>query len=222
MFTLYHYPLSPFCRKIRLLLKEKDLAFTLITEPFWERRPEFIAMNPAGQVPVLMQEDRQVFADHNAIVEYIEEMHPTPFLLGSEIRHRAEVRRLVGWFDSLFYTDVSGPLLIEKIYKFQSSGAAPDSRVMRAAEQRIAGHMEYIAQLLRQRTWLAGDALTIADLAAAAHLSVLDYFNDIDWAKYPGVKEWYAILKSRPSFRPLLSDRVPGFRPPNHYPDLDF
>ena len=61
-----------------------------------------------------------------------------------------------------------------------------------------------------------------ADLIAAAHLSVMDYFGEMPWASFPALKAWYAPIKSRPSFRPLLSDRFPGVAPPVHYADLDF
>ena len=76
--------------------------------------------------------------------------------------------------------------------------------------------------LLEQRPWLAGDAMTIADFAAAAQLSCLDYISGVDWGHSAAIKDWYAKIKSRPAFRSLLADQVSGFPQPNHYADLDF
>ena len=69
---------------------------------------------------------------------------------------------------------------------------------------------------------LACNQMSLADLAAGAHISCLDYLDEIKWSKWSGLKEWYQKLKSRPSFRPLLKDTIPGLRPPRHYADLDF
>lgn len=222
MRTLYHYPLCPFSRKARLLLKEKDLPFELVTEAFWEKRPEFIAISPAASLPVLVEEDGAAYSDIHAITEYIEEAYPAPNFIGRDIKARAEVRRMTGWFDTVFYADVSAPVIIEKLYKFLTHGGEPDSRQLHGAEQRLTRHLEYMEDILKHRPWMAGDTCSIADFSASAHFSMLDYLGTVPWTKYPAVKEWYALIKSRPSFRPLLIDRVPGFRPPAHYMDLDF
>ena len=222
MRIVYHFPLSPFSRKVRLALKEKDLPFELVTEPFWERRPEFIALNPAGEVQVLVEEDGSVYSEALSICEYLEEVYPQRNLLGAEIRQRAEVRRIVDWFDHHFYMEVSHHILEERLYKFMRHGGEPQTRNLHSAAGKLHGHLEYLTFLLKRRPWLAGDMFSLADITAASHLSVLDYFADVPWAKYPAVKEWYAVLKSRPSFRPLLADRIPGFKVPAHYADLDF
>ena len=87
---------------------------------------------------------------------------------------------------------------------------------------RLRDHLDYIGHLADHHTWLAGDQLSLADLAAAAHISAVDYFGDIPWADYPVAKSWYQRMKSRPSFRPLLADTVRGMAPAAHYADLDF
>lgn len=222
MRMLYHFPLCPFSRKVRLLLKEKDLPFELITEAFWEKRPDFVALNPAASVPVLVEEDGTAFSEPAAIEGYLEEAYPKPNFLGTDIRVRAEVRRMTAWFDTHLYADVTAPVIIEKLYKYLTQSGAPDSRQLHAAEQRLPQHLDYMTRILKTRTWVAGNTCSVADFTAAAHLSMLDYFNDVPWDKYPVVKEWYVLIKSRPSFRPLLLDRVPGFKPPAHYMDLDF
>jgi glutathione S-transferase len=94
--------------------------------------------------------------------------------------------------------------------------------VVRAALHNLRYHLDYISYLMESRSWLAGDELTLADLTAAAHLSCLDYVGDVPWGQYPLAKEWYVRLKSRPSFRPILADHVPGMPPPKLYANLDF
>lgn len=222
MRTLYHLWLSPFSRKVRLVLGEKKLPFELKFERTWERRPEFLAMNPAGKVPVLEDEDGAMVADSYAIVEYLEERYPEPSILGKTAAERAETRRLAAWFDTLFDREVTGNLVNEKVFKKFLKMGQPDSEAIRKACENIRAHLDYIGRLAEQRNWLAGDSVSLADLAAGAHLSCCDYLGDVPWSKHPGAKTWYARLKSRPSFRPLLADYIPGLPPPRNYADLDF
>ncbi len=222
MRTLYHLWLSPFSRKVRVVLAEKGLDFDMRVEKVWERREEFLAMNPAGQVPVLVEPDGTVLADSNVICEYLEEVYPEPPLLGSDPRARAETRRLVAWFDVKLAREVTHNLVGEKLMKRFLGLGEPDSAAIRAGHSNIHHHLDYVAYLAERRNWLAGGTLSLADIAAGAHLSALDYLGDVPWDDHPGAKDWYARLKSRPSFRPLLADHIPGLPPPKHYADLDF
>ncbi len=222
MRTLYHLWLSPFCRKVRIALAEKGLDFEMKVENLWERRPEFLAMNPAGDVPVLIEDDGRVLADSTAIAEYLEETFPLTPLVPGDARERAEVRRLVGWFDVKFNREVTENLVGEKMMKRFLRTGEPDSRAIRAGRHNIQTHLDYIAWLAERRPWLAGDDFSLADLAAASHVSAVDYLGDVPWAEYPGSKDWYARVKSRPSFRAILADHIPGEPPPKHYADLDF
>lgn len=220
--TLHHLPLSPFCRKVRITLGEKSLPIELREQRVWDRRQDFLALNPAGKVPVLEMENGIVFSESQAICELLEEMVPSPSLLGTTAESRAETRRLVAWFDDKFYHDVTRNVYGEKVLRRQIGGGAPNSVAMRAGRANIAHHFNYIAWLCDRRTWLAGDSFTLADITAGAHISVLDFLGDIDWDRFEGAKLWYQRIKSRPSFRPLLADRVNGFQPPSHYANLDF
>lgn len=221
MRRLYHLPLSPQSRKVRIVLAEKKLDVELKAERVWERRPEFLALNPAGEVPVLV-EDGAVIADSGAICEYLEEMHPEPALIGRDALTRAETRRLVAWFEGKFADEVTANLLGEKLLKRFLGLGEPSSDAIRAGTENIHYHLEYIAYLMDRRKWLAGDEFSLADIAAAAHLSAADYLGDVPWDAHEDAKDWYARVKSRPSFRPLLADHIPGLAPPKHYADLDF
>jgi glutathione S-transferase len=220
--TLYHLPLSPACREVRLLLAEKKLEAVLVGEGNWPDGDEFLRLNPAGTVPVLVEEDGTAIAERSPIVEYLEEAYgETPFL-PSGPKARAEIRRLTGWFDGKFGAEVTQPILFERVDKRQLRLGPPDMGIVRTALERLKDHLDYMSTLIEQRKWLGGEALSLADLTAAAHLSCLDYLGDVPWRQHEAAKDWYVRLKSRPSFRPLLSDRVAGMPAPRHYADLDF
>lgn len=221
MRRLYHLTLSPFCRKIRLVLAEKKIEVELVEEKPWERRMDFLRLNPAGQVPVLKIDDL-VLADSGAIFEYLEETQPDPPLLPRDPAGRAEARRLCAWFDDKFHREVTANLLYERVNKKLSKSGYPESEKIKAGSRNIKYHLDYIGWLMDHRRWLAGNQMTIADFAAAAHLSCLDYVGDVDWSRNQGLHDWYSKIKSRPAFRSILADLVPGFRPPQHYADLDF
>jgi glutathione S-transferase len=222
MRTLYHLPPSAPCRIVRLALAEKGLPFELTMERVWERRPEFLALNPAGEVPVLVEEDGTAVADLRAICEYLDEVYPETPLIGATVLGRAETRRLLAWFDLKFAREVTDNLVGEKLIKRLSGLGQPESAAIRAGLANVHYHMDYIAWLAEQRRWLAGDGFGLADIAAAAHLSAVDYLGNVPWDDHPEAKLWYARMKSRPSFRPLLGDQVTGVTPPPHYADLDF
>ena len=222
MRTLYHLWLSPFCRKVRLALSEKRIEFTLRTESVWERREAFLKLNPAGEVPVLVESDGTALSGSDVICEFLDEIHTDPPLLGRQPMQRAEVRRLVYWFDRKFHTEVTENLVGEKMMKRFLGLGEPDSRAVRAGHANIHYHLDYIAWLVERRNWLAGDSISLADLAAAAHLSCVDYLGDVPWEENHGARDWYARVKSRPSFRSLLEDLIPGAPPSKHYRNLDF
>ncbi|MBX3457218.1 MAG: glutathione S-transferase family protein [Candidatus Paracaedibacteraceae bacterium] len=223
MRTLYHYMLCPFSRKIRLVLGEKRLDFDVEIERFWERREAFLTMNPAGQVPVFVDLNGTVLADSSVICEYLEEAYPERLLIGNGVAHRAEVRRLAAWFDGKFAHEVSLPLIFEKtLRRFMREAGPTNSQAIRQAKSMINYHLDYISWLIDRRKWLAGDDLSLADLAAAAHLSAIDYLGDVPWDNHEVAKDWYMRIKSRPSFRPILQDRLGGLTPAEHYQSLDF
>ncbi len=222
MRVLYHLTLSPFARKVRIVLAEKNLDFTMKTEKTWERRPEFLALNPAGEVPVLIEPDGTVLAGTDAIVEYLDEAYREKILIGINPVDRAEVRRLNAWFDIKMNQEVTENLLGEKMMKRFIGTGQPNSQAIRAGHGNLPYHLDYIGYLVERRRWLAGDHFSLADITAAAHLSSLDYLGDVPWDEHEPAKEWYARIKSRPSFRPILADHIPGIAPPKHYTDLDF
>jgi glutathione S-transferase len=207
MWHLHQYPLCPFSRKVRLLLGEKGVAYSLVRENPWEQRDDFLHMNPAGRTPVMRDAERNItLADSVAISEYIDETVSANPMISGTAQYRAEIRRLVAWFDEQFYGDVTQPLLHERMKKRLIDRQPPD----------------YVDYLIDHRAWMAGSTMSMADLAAAAQISVADYLGGIDWTGHEQTKAWYAMFKSRPSFRPLLSERMEVITPPKHYEQVDF
>jgi glutathione S-transferase len=221
---LYQFTLDPYSRRTRLQLSEKGEACQLVDERPWAPSSNLLDLNPSGLVPVLVEDSGLAICGSEALSEYLEEAHPTQkSLLPGNAYQRAEIRRLVAWFDVKFYTEVSEPLLTEKVVKrFMPTASAPDMGRVRLALQRLKPHLDYVAWLAEERSWLAGEDLSLADLAAAAHISAIDYLGDINWAENPVAKSWYQRIKSRPSFRVLLSDSVPAMPASATYADLDF
>ncbi|MGC8524709.1 MAG: glutathione S-transferase family protein [Acidibrevibacterium sp.] len=222
MRSLYHHPICPYSRKIRLLLAEKRLGFEVRLEKPWERREEYLALNPAGLVPTLIDDNGLVVPDSAVIAEYLDEAYPDTSLMGRTLAERVEVRRLVAWFDGRFAQDVTRNLLEEKLLKRLAGRGHPDSGLLRLGYAGLREHLRYLGWLAETRKFLAGAIVSLADFAAAAHLSALDFAGEVDWSLSPAAREWYARIKSRPSFRTLLADRIPGVAPPAHYADLDF
>jgi glutathione S-transferase len=223
--TLHHFPLDPASRQVRLCLAEKRLPYEEVVVRYWEQPKEYIALNPSGVTPVLVERTAGkniVVCEARAILEYLQEEFPEHDLLGGEAADRAEARRLMQWFDRKFDNEVNAYLLHEKLEKRLLKMGAPDLYNMRQGRDALRVHLGILERLLQARDWLAGRRLSLADFAGAAHISVLDYFGDIPWREVPAVKTWYMKVKSRPAFRSLLTDRWPGLAPAAHYDDLDF
>jgi len=221
MWQLHQFPLCPFSRKIRLLLSEKNIPFELVREYPWAASEMFFNLNPAGRTPVIVNPQKQiVLADSRAIAEYFEETVPRAPMINGSAAQRAEIRRLVALFDENFYADVTAPLLAERMKK-RILRQPPDSGALRSAMKLAHGHLDYLDWLIDNRPWVAGSTMSLADLAAAAQISVADYLGGIDWSGHEQARGWYAVFKSRPSFRPLLAERMEAIKPPAHYALLD-
>ena len=220
--TLYHFPLCPFSRKVRLLMYEKGIPYGLIRIIPWERREEILKINPLGDLPILVEPEGDTLTNHYAICEYLNELAPDPGLMGETPKGRAEIRRIVGWMDTTFYMDVLKPIVGERVVKTLKTKLAPNSLMIRSARENLKHYLKYIEWLAAHRSWLGGKSLSLADLTVAAHLSVLDYLGEVSWENYPQTKEWYMKIKSRPSFNSLLLDKITGIMPTESYANLDF
>lgn len=204
-----------------MMMAEKKMLFVLKEEEPWNMSKDIRKLNPAGELPVFIF-DGNIISGNYPITEYLEENYPEPRLINGDNRHRAEVRRLCDWFDNKFYKEVYQYIVFEKVYKRFRDGLAPDSRVLKAGLNNLKFHLEYIDWLSERNNYLAGNDFSLADVTAAAHLSVIDYLGDVSWEDYKNAKLWYSKIKSRPSFKDILKDTVKGIFPSKNYNNLDF
>ncbi len=213
MRVLYHFLMHPFSRKVRLVLSEKSLPFEMKIEKTWERRTEFLAMNPAGDLPLLIEKDGTTLSNSQVICEYLDEVYPEVNLIGHDPVQRAETRRLVNWFDRKFNKEVTENLVNEKLMKYILNLGEPHGPSVRAGRANIHYHLDYIGFLTERRKWIAGDFFSLADVSAAAHLSTVDYVGDVPWEQHDSARRWYENVKNRAGFDKILEERVPGFEP---------
>ncbi len=221
MVLLVHHSVSPQSRKIRLIMAEKKMLFVLKEEEPWNLSQDVLNISPAGELPILVF-DGHVISGNTAITEYLEESNPQYRLLPEQPMDRAEVRRIVEWFDIKFYNEVYKYIAAEKIIKRFHLKQAPNSKILKAGINNLKFHLEYIDYLADRNNYLAGKEVSLADITAAAHLSIIDYLGDIPWNEYKNAKLWYAKMKSRPSFKDILKETIRGIRPSVNYTDLDF
>ena len=221
MVLLVHHSISPQSRKARLIMAEKKMLFVLKEEEPWNISPDIRKINPSGELPVLIF-DGNIISGNYAITEYLEESNPQYKLMPVDVKERAEVRRIMDWFDTKFYNEVYKYVVAEKIIKRFQYKQAPNSKVLKVGLNNLRFHMEYIDYLADKNNYIAGKTLSLADLTIAAHLSVLDYLGDISWSEYKNAKLWYAKIKSRPSFKDILKDNIKGITPSVNYSNLDF
>ena len=220
MRLLKHHILCPFSRQVRLALGEKRLSFVLE-----EANPYLLgdgALGLAWEIPILCEPGGLEVSGVRVILEYLDEFEPDPPLWGRSLREKAEARKIAAWFDTRFYSVATHPIIYEKVDKRLFNLGSPDSRHLRNSLVLLLDYLRYPCYLAEHRNFLAGANFSLADIAAAAHISSLDYLGEIKWEQFPHLKDWYAKIKSRPCFRQILLDRLPGSIPAPHYADLDF
>jgi glutathione S-transferase len=222
MKKLYHYPLCPFSRQIRMLLKEYSYEFSCVTENYWLRSPSFLSLSPSGDLPILVEPSGLVVSDIYSILQYLTEIVDDNILLPKILKEKIELWRLISWFNNKFYREVTRYIINEKLVRLFKKSGSPRSELIRAAKINLLHHLKYMTDLIEAREFLLYEKLSIIDFIAASHISIMDYFGEINWNDYPRIQHWYSLLKSRPSFRPILQDNIPGFLKPKHYELLDF
>jgi len=221
MITLFHHPICPLSRQIRVYLKELNLEANLVKEDYWNRRKEFVEINPASSLPVLVFEGNPIIG-YYAITEFLAENFDNFHLMPKLLTEKTAVRQEIYWFNEKFYREVSKIIFEEKMIRLLRRIGGPRSEYIRAAKTNLAHHFKYLTMRFEKHSYIISEQLTCADIATASHLSTIDYFGEINWDSYWVIKQWYAIIKSRPSFRTLLQDQIAGFPVPKDYANLDF
>ena len=223
--VLYHYPLDPASRQARISLSEAKLKFTSEVVDPWGANDGLLELCAEGTPPALRDVNASgpiMIVGARAICEYIIETAPKARLMPDDPIERAKIRRLCDWFDIKFTQDVHAYTTHECLEKVILSLGPPDQIILSAGRDAMNRHFDYISELLVRRDYLSGRNFSLADIAGIAHLSCLDYINEIKWRDWPEIRDWYQKLKSRPSVQPLLKDQLQYINPPHHYKDLDF
>ena len=222
MYKLYYIPLNFYCRSARLILLEKKISFEIINEPYWKRREDFLKINPAGDLPVIVDDENTNIIGYELLVEYLDEKKIGKNLLGNNPKERLESRRLCTWVSRKLEKEVMKNILDERVFKSLKENNQPSTVALNAGRKNLKNHMSYFNWLLNRRSFLSGDNFNVADISLASALSSLDYLNEVDWNNFENVKNWYALIKSRPTFRVILEESIYNILPSNHYKDLDF
>ena len=222
MITLHHYYLCSSSRYIRLILEEHNIRYETQLENFWKPQKDFLKINPAGHLPVLVNEENFPIVGANACLEYIKDLKLRPNLFADNYKDKAEINRLNHWFETIFKKEVFDPIIYEKVFSRIVENIIPDSENIRAALNNLDFHIKYFNYLLNKKIFFVKDKLTYLDLLAAANLSVLDYLGLLDFKTNENIKEWYFKIKSRPSFKTLLKDQIVGLNPHENYRNIDF
>ncbi len=224
MLRLYHWPLDPAGRLVRLVLAEKGEPFEAVSSSSWTPHPDVALIAPGAVAPAVVSVSpgaRFAASGTRAICEHLEEVRPVPALMPDDPSERAEARRLWAWVEAGM-EQVTDDLLSERVLQWTRRDRQPNSVKLRSGAHTLRGRLTFLNALAEQRGNLAGRHLSLADFAAAAHLSAYDYFGDVQWEAVPDLKAWYMRIKSRPSFRPILADRLEAARPVSYYAELDF
>ena len=221
MITLYHYYLCSSSRYIRLILEEHNITYQTQLENYWKPQKDFLQLNPAGHLPVLINEENFPIIGANACVEYIRDLKSRPYLFVDDYREKAEINRLVHWFDVVFKKEVFDPIIYEKVFSRIVDNITPNSENIRAALNNLDFHIQYLNYLLNNKKYFIKDEITSLDFLAGANFSVLDYLGLLNLNSYENIREWYFKIKSRPSFKTLLKDQIVGLNPHENYKDMD-
>ena len=221
MFTLYHYYLCPSSRFVRLVLEEYKIKYNVQLENYWRPQKDFLKINPAGHLPVLIDEQNNSIIGANSCLEFFKDLNLKPYLLGENYKDKAEIYRLYHWFETLFKKEVLDPIIYEKVFSRVVDNVTPNSSNIRLALQNLSFHINYFDYLLKNQDYFVTNSLTYLDFLASANLSILDYLGLLSFENNDNIKEWYFKLKSRLSFRTLLKDQIVGLSPDEKYKLID-
>ena len=225
-YKLIHHQLCPLSRQIRVLMDELQLEYTLTKEDYWVSKPSAGKAHAIRILPILEPDtdgnEDVVISGYYPIIEFLHENFKDFFLMPSSVAERSKVRHCLLWFNEKFLREVSKVIVDEKVIRPITKSGEPRGEYLRIAKNNLNYHFHILEQTLDKQSYVTSEKLTAADIATGAHISIVDYFGEIAWDMWPCIKEWYAILKSRPSFRAILADRIPGLSPPKYYDDPDF
>lgn len=229
-YILYSSKICPFSKKVRFFMYDNQISFEESEINFWERSKNMLRLNPACETPVLKDTEKGlIINDSFLICEYLRQEQPQDNeleysnLFGMNDKETYEIQRLHMWFDKKFFNEITNNIIYEIFIKtFNKDDKNINKNVIDASLINLEQHIKYIEHLLIKRSYLAGEYFSIADMAAATQISILDYLGYIQWNNYSKFKDWYIKIKQKKSFSKILDDKIVGFNPNPMYKQLDF
>ena len=196
----------------------------------WKKSEAIFRLNPTGEVPILENKNTSDrYVDSFIIAEFLVSMYngDNELLIGELLSKdeniKAEIRRIEMLFDKNFYYESAKCILEEKVYNsFLDEKKMINNKKYKIAQKNMEKYLGYVDYLLNTRDFTAKNTFSLADISIASQISSLDYLGEINWTKYQKVKDWYRVIKSKPSFRPILEDKIEGFKPSKNYNNIDF
>lgn len=222
MYTLWYHTSCPFSRQARAILTAMELRLQIRVVEYWKEDQAFAAVSDLCILPVLSRPDIGAVEGVYAIIEYLMCLSTHSHLFPRGTKVQCELRKLLSLINERFYFHVTKAVVDEKFIRLVLDLGCPSTARLRSASSRQSTYLSYFTYLVKERRFLVWDKISIADVALASHISVLDYFGSISWYRYPSLKEWYQVIKSLPYFRVLLEERLSSFTPPIYYKQLDF
>ncbi len=219
--TVHYHALCPFSKQFIVLLSELGLKYNIIKEDYWLKNPAFVRLSPWLELPVIIIDETIVTGIYPCL-EYLIDLKKDSHLFGNDPQILVCIRQIINWFNQHCYYEVVKNIINEKLIKPDLKKEYTDSNILRASKTALHKHMMQLNAIISTQQYIVSESITYADISAASHFAVLDYFNEINWQNYPKIKDWYCLIKSRPSFRATLYEKVKGINPPKHYLELDF
>lgn len=204
--VVYGAPLSPFVRKVRLFLHEKDLPYQLeIILPFGKQPDWYRALNPLGRIPAFKDGDFAL-ADSSVICQYLEEKYTDrAALLGQSIEQRAQVRWLEKYADYELAPWTTFTVFRNRVLKPSIGKACDEQAVQQALAEKLPAHLDYLAKVLGDAEYLVGDSMTLADLAFACQVINMAHGGEtLDAQRWPTLVALYERIRARPSVQAVL------------------
>lgn len=193
---LHAHPFSTFSRRVRIALLEKDIACEIVDLDLAgkaNRQPAYLALNPYGRVPTLVDGDLVLY-ESASILTYLEAKHPTPPLLPATMADRARADMHVRLCDLQMARHTSTVVFPKRFLP----EARWDKPAIEAAQAEIARHLAILEPQLAGREWLVGDAFSLVEVAYAP---LVHFLPLIDVPVGPAVARWVAAIAARPSVK---------------------
>ncbi len=208
-FVIHGIPGSPYVRAPLLALEEKGLPWRLAAIPMGgNRTPDYCAIHPFQKIPTLDHGDFRLY-ETRAILDYLDRIAPEPPLTPADPKQAARMNQLIGITDSYLAARLSGAVTFPRLIA-PEFGMPVDEAAIAAAVPAAADVVEEVARLLGDQPFMAGDALSLADLMLAPHLVFVPHFAEgaAMLAPHANLVAWIARMDARPSMAATSWDRL--------------